>query len=103
MARDGVSALRAFPSFSFSIHELFHTVLFDVVLVLYHAHMVPCPVAFIDGLQPVAREIGALIAICYFLCFEQIAALFEVGALFIPYAATAAVGDSDSLAFHIEL
>ncbi len=103
MAADGVSTLRALPFFGFYIHKFFNPVLFHVVLVLYHAHMVSYPVAFIDSLQIMTGEIGTLITEFDFSLFKQFAAFFEVGALFISDAAAAAVRDFDSLAFHIEL
>ena len=101
MARYCPPALRAFPFVLFLFKEFLDAILFDKFEVLDHTHAVLFSVAFIDMAEPLAGKIIALVTIFNLAISEQIASLFEEGAVFISCPATGTVRHSDSLASYI--
>jgi len=58
-------------------------------------------VAFVDMAEPLAGKIIAFVTVFHLAINEEVASLFEEGAILIPWPATGAVRHSDSLASYI--
>ncbi len=77
--------------------------LFDEFEVFYHAHMVLGPVSLIEGFQPPAGILSALIAEPNKSFPEQIALIFHEGAVLTAWPAAGAVCLSKSLLLKVVL
>ena len=60
MAADHFTATPASPRLFLAIKELFNSVHFDEIQVLYHAHSVARPVPAVNSLQPIAWKAATL-------------------------------------------
>jgi len=101
VARYYPTAPGAFPSGLFLFKELLDAILLDEFEVLDHTHHVLSSVAFIDMAEPLAGKIIALVTVFNLAISEQIASLFEEGAVLISWPAAGTVRHSDSLDSYI--
>lgn len=60
MATNHFAAVRAFPQLFLLSEKVLHSVFFDEIQILDHAHFVASSVSFVNGFQPVAWKASAL-------------------------------------------
>ncbi len=103
MAADHFSATLAFPRLFLAIKELFKSVLFDKIQILYHAHSVARLVPVVNSSQPIAWKATALkteinLSVCQFGTM-----FFQKCTFFVSWSAACAVRHSDAFVFDVIL
>ena len=103
MAADHFTTTLTFPRLFLAIKELFNTVPFDEIQILYHAHPVTRPVSTVDSFQPVAWKATALKTETYFVVCQFGTSFFQKGTFLVSWSATCAVRHFDAFVFNVIL
>ena len=103
MAADQFTTTPAFPRLFLAIKELFNSVLFDKIQILYHAHSIARPVPTVNGPQPIAWKATALktesdLIICQFGTMS-----FQKSTFLVSWSAARAVRHSNAFVFNVIL
>jgi len=103
MATDQFTTTPTFPRLFLAIKELFNSILFDEIQILYHAHSVTRSVPTVNGSQPItwkatAFETESDLIICQFGTM-----FFQKSTFLVSWPAAYAIRQSDALVFHIIL
>jgi hypothetical protein len=103
MATDQFTTTLTFPRLFLAIKELFNSVLFHEIQILYHAHSVTRSVPAVNCSQPITWKAAALktesdLIICQFGTM-----FFQKNTFLVSWSATYAIRHSNALVFHIIL
>jgi len=100
VAADHFVTLLALPRFLLLFKEFLHSVFFDESQIIYHAYSVANSVSPVNGTEPLAREVFALIAEAGFP--RQLWALFlQIGTLLVSWSAALTLGHFDAFCLHL--
>jgi len=103
MAADHFTTTLAFPRLFLAIKELFNSVLFDEIQILYHAHSVARPVPAVNGSQSIAWKATALKTESDFIIGQFGTMFFQKSTFFVSWSAARAVRHSNAFVFNVIL
>jgi hypothetical protein len=103
MTADQFTTTPTFPRLFLAIKELFNSVLFDEIQILYHAHSVARPVPAVNGYQPITWKATALKTESNLIIGQFGTMLFQKSTFLVSWSAARAVRHSNAFVFHVIL
>jgi hypothetical protein len=101
VAADHFTATRAFPRLFLAVKELFNSVVFDEIQVLYHAHSVARSVPAVNGSQSIAWKTAAFKTETDFIICQFGTVFFQKRTFLVSWPAAGAVRYSDAFVFNV--